>query len=247
MEPQIGINLSPEIWQRWQQAQYLVNDSVKSLGNSVQQTANQATARAIDTVTTTWEQAKGSVEQIQSTTSVAVQSAIASAMNDWLVQHPFVFRLVQILSLAANHPIISGIMLVFILALVWSLVKAMMRLIEVTGWTILRVPIQLLQALMKVSFLWLSKLASFTLQKITGTPNIETNSALLQTNYQIEHQNKQQRLADICDRLEAIHKEQQHLLQEAASLMSSDPIDIKMSNGKSNSNENYTVGNDLLI
>ncbi|MBD2358046.1 hypothetical protein H6G41_26120 [Tolypothrix sp. FACHB-123] len=236
MEPQIRINSSQGIWQRWQQAQSLVNDSVKSLGNSVQQagqsvqeTANQATTRVVDTMTATWEQAKGSVEQswqtaeqIKSTTSVAFQNAIASSMNDWLVQHPSFFRLVQILSWAANHPIISSVLLVFILALLWSLVKAAMRLIEVTSWTILRVPIQLLQALVKVCFLSVSKFARYSFQTITGASKQKTDSALTQANSAIEYQNKQQRLADICDRLQAIHKEQQELLQEAARLMDSE-------------------------
>lgn len=232
MEPQISSNLAQGIWQRWQQAQSLVNDSVKSVGNSVQQAgqsvedhANQATIRAVDAITTTWEQAKGSAENIKTTTSVAVQNAIASSMNDWLVQHPSFFRLVQILSWAANHPIISTILLVFSLALLWSLVKATMRLIEVTSWTILRVPIQLLQTFVKVCFLWVSKFAHYSFQTITGASKLKTDSALIQANSAIEYQSKQQRLADICDRLEAIQKEQQALLQEAASLMDSELID----------------------
>ncbi len=229
MEPQIGINLAQGIWQGWQQAQSLVNDSVKSVGNSVQQagqsvqdTANQATIRAVDAITTTWEQAKGSAENIKTTTSVAVQNAIASSMNDWLVQHPSFFRLVQILSWGVNHPIISSILLVFILALLWSLVKAAMRLIEVTSWTILRVPIQLLQALVKVGFISLSKFVRYSFQTITGASKIKSESALILDNSVTESQKRQQRLAYICDRLEAIQKEQQALLQEAASLMDSD-------------------------
>ncbi|BAY21907.1 hypothetical protein NIES2100_16700 [Calothrix sp. NIES-2100] len=248
MASQIGINLSAEMWQRFQQTKDFVSNSAQQASQSVKETTNQATERAINTVTTTWEQAKGSVaqslqtaEQIKSTTSQAVQTAIASSMNDWIAQHPIFFQLVQILGWAANHPIISCIILVFILALLWSLIKAIGRLIEVTSWTILRVPIKLLQALIKVSFLSLSKFATFTVQKMTGAQTIDTTA--LPINSQIEYQDKQQRLAEISHRLEAIHKEQQNLLQEAASLMASDTNDLKMLNGKLNSNQNKTVGN----
>ena len=250
MAPQIGINLSPEIWQNLQQAKDFVSNSAQQASQSLKETTNQATEKAINTVTTTWEQAKGSVEQslqtaeqVKSTTSQAVQTAIASSMNDWLTQHPIFFRLAQILSWAANHPIVSCVIVVFILALLWSSIKAIGRLIEVTSWTILQVPIKLLQALIAVSFRFLSKFATFIVQKITGSPKIDTNSALLPINSQIEYQNKQQRLVEISHRLEEIQKEQQNLLQEAASLMGSDTINIEIPNGKLNSNQNYTLGN----
>jgi hypothetical protein len=240
--PQIDINLSEGIWQRFQQGKHFVNDSLNILTNSAQQagqsfkeTANQATDRAINTVTTTWEQAKGSVEeslqtaeQVKSTTSQAVQTAIASSMHDWLAQHPVFLRLVQILSWATNHPIISCVMLVFILALVWSIIKAIMRLIEAASWSILQVPIKLLQSLVKVSFLTFSRFGSFAVQKITNTQPNEEISALLPINTQVIYQDKQQRLAEISHRLEAIQQEQHELLQEAADIIASGTIDIKI-------------------
>ncbi|OUL27624.1 hypothetical protein [Nostoc sp. 106C] len=255
MAPQIGINLSQGVLQRWQQAKDFVNESVNSLTNSAQQagqsltqTATQTSDKAINTVTTTWEQAKGSVEQslqtadqIKTTTSVAVKDAIASSMNDWLVQYPFILKLVQILSWAANHPIISCVILVFILALVWSIIKAIMRLIEAASWSILQVPIKLLQALIKVSFLSLSKFGSFAMQKMTNAQPTDKVSPLLSRDSQIIYQDKQQRLAEISQRLEVIQQEQHELLQEAADLIASGTIDIKIEKVKLNSNSNYTV------
>ncbi|MDZ7956949.1 MAG: hypothetical protein RMY34_03415 [Aulosira sp. DedQUE10] len=253
MTPQIDINFSEGIWQRFQQAKSFVDDSVNSLTNSAQQagqslkqTANQATDSAIDTVTTTWEQAKGSVEQslqtaeqVKSTTSTAVQTAIASSMNDWLTQHPAIFRLVQILSWAANHPIISCIMLVFLLALVWSIIRAIMRLIETASWSILRVPVQLLQGLIKVSFISLGTFGSFAFKKVTGVQSTDKISALLPINSEVIYQNKQQRLAEISSRLEAIQKEQQELLQEASGLIAAD-TDVTIEEWKLNGHQNYT-------
>lgn len=255
MTPQIDINLSEGIWQRFQQAKYFVKGSVNSFSNSAQQagssfkeTANQASDRAINTVSTTWEQAKESVaqslqtaEQVKSTTSTAVHNAINSSMNDWLVQHPLFLKLVQIINWVGNHPIISCVIVVFALAFLWSIIKAIMRLIEVASWSILQAPIKLLQAVIKVSFLSLKKFASFAVQKITGNQPSDEISALLTENSQIIYQDKQQRLTEISHRLEAIQKEQHELLQEAADLIASGTIDINVEEITLNSHPNYTV------
>ncbi|AFY32221.1 hypothetical protein [Calothrix sp. PCC 7507] len=233
MAYQIDIHLPDKVLQRWQQTKDLVNASVQSLTNSAQQvgkslkeTATQATDKAIDSAATTLEQAKDSLseslqtaEQIKNTTSVALQAAIASSINDWLAQHPLFFRLFQILGWAANHPIISFVILLFMLALIWSIIKAIMRLIETASWSILKVPIKLLQTLIQVSFLSLSKLSSLAVQRITGVQATDNVKVLLTENSQPIYQDKQQRLAEISQRLEAIQKEQKQLLDEAAELI----------------------------
>jgi hypothetical protein len=84
----------------------------------------------------------------------------------------------------------------------------------------------LLQALIKVSFLSLTKVGSFAVQRMTATETIENLPALQPENFQ---PNKQQRLAEIFSRLEAIQKEQHELLQEAADLIASDTVDIEIS------------------
>ncbi|BAY12325.1 hypothetical protein [Calothrix sp. NIES-2098] len=253
--PQIGINFPEGIWQRFQQGKHLVRDSVNTLTNSAQQagqsfqeTVNQASDSAINTVTTSWEQTKSSVEQslqtaeqIKSSTSVAVQTAIASSMSDWLAQHPAFLRLVQLLSWATNHPIISCVMLVFILALAWSTIKAIVRLIEIASWSILQLPIKLLQSLIEVSFISLRKFASFAVQKMTSTLPNEKNSTLLPINTQVIYEDKQQRLAEISHRLEEIQKEQHELLQEAAEIIAADKINLKIEEVSLRSSPNYTV------
>lgn len=233
---QIGIHLPQGIWQRWQQAKDFVDQSVNSLSNSAQQATQSLKETATQAVTTNWEQAKGSVEQslqtaeqIQSTTSVAVQTAINSSINDWLTQHPLFFRLFQILGWAASHPIISSVILLFIVALIWSLIKAIMRLIETASWSILQVPLKLLQALMKVSLISLTKLGSLAIRKIPSTQSADNITVLIPESSQPIYPDKQQRLAEITSRLEAIQKEQNELLQEAADLIA---LDTKPDSGK---------------
>ncbi|MBN3882619.1 MAG: hypothetical protein V7K64_18050 [Nostoc sp.] len=229
MASQIDVHLPNEVLQRWQNMKDFVGGSVNSLSNSAQQAGeslNTRTDRAIDRVTTSLEQTWQTAEQFKSTTSGAVKGAIASSTSDWLTQHPILFRLVQILSWGANHPIISIIILLFALALLWSIIKAIVRLIETASWSILKVPLKLLQALIKVSFQSLTKVGSLTVQRITGAKKTDNLPVLLPENFQ---QSKQQRLIEISSRLEAIQKEQNELLQEAADLIAADTIDIEIS------------------
>ncbi|MEH2352587.1 hypothetical protein [Nostoc sp.] len=233
MTSQIDVHLPNGVLQRLQNVKDFVGGSVNSLSNSAQQageslktTATTTTDRAIDTVTTSLEQTWQTADKFKSTTLGAVKDAMASSASDWLTQHPIFFRLVQILGWAANHPIISVVILLFALALLWSIIKAIVRLIETASWSILKVPLKLLQALIKVSFLSLTKVGSFAVQGITGAKATDNLPALLPEDFQ---QNKQQRLAEISSRLAAIQKEQHELLQEAADLIAADTIDIEIS------------------
>ncbi|MEJ6486582.1 hypothetical protein N0Y54_35880 [Nostoc punctiforme UO1] len=229
MASQIDINLPNGVLQRLQNVKDFVGGSVNSLSNSAQQvreSLNTTTDKAIDTVTTSLEETWQTAEQFKSTTSGAVKGAIASSASDWLTQHPIFFRLVQVLGWATNHPIISIVIFLFAIALIWSIIKAIVRLIETASWSILQVPFKLLQALIKVSFLSVTRFGSFAVQRMTATETIDNLPALLPENFQ---PNKQQRLAEISYRLEAIQKEQNELLQEAADLIASDTIDIEIS------------------
>ena len=229
MASQIDIHLPNGVLQGLQNVRDFVGENVNSLNNSAQQvgeslkaTATTTTDRAINTVTTSLEQSWQTADKFKSTTSGAVKTALASSVSDWLTQHPIFFRLVQILGWGANHPIISIVILLFVLALVWSIIKAIVRLIETASWSILRVPIKLIQAFIKVSFLSLVKVGSFGVQRITATKTTDNLPALLPENFQ---PNKQQRLAEITSRLETIQKEQNELLQEAADLIADDTIE----------------------
>ncbi|MCC5624690.1 hypothetical protein [Nostoc sp. CHAB 5715] len=240
MASQIDIHLSNGVLQRLQNVKDFVSENVNSLSNSAQQvgeslkaTATTTTDKAIDTVTTSLEETWQTADKFKSTTSGAVKDAlakptegIASSVSDWLTQHPIFFRLVQVLGWAANHPIISIVILLFAIAIIWSIIKAIVRLIETASWSILQVPLKLLQALIKVSFISLTKVGSFAVQRMTPTKTIDNLPALLPENFQ---PSKQQRLAEISHRLEAIQKEQHELLQEAADLIASDTIDIEIS------------------
>jgi hypothetical protein len=147
-------------------------------------------------------------------------------MNDWLSQNDSIFQIAQIIGWAANHPIISLIILLFVLAILGSIIQAIGRLIEVVSRSILQVPLKLILAVMKFSFLSFTQIGSVAIRKLTNSNKYDKNLPILPSaNSQLMHVQKQQRLEDISQRLAEIQKEQQELLQEAAELLAKSEIE----------------------
>ncbi|NWF61651.1 MAG: hypothetical protein HXY43_20960 [Fischerella sp.] len=213
MTLQININWPDRLSQRLQQAKNFVSESVNSLTNSTQQ------------VRESWTQ---SAEQIQNTTSTAIQTAINSSVSAWLEQHPNIFRLLQIFGWAVNHPIVSCIILLFVLAILGSIIKAIVRLIETASWSILQIPFKLLFAIINVSFQSFIKIGSLALKQLVGSKQTANLTVLQLADAQLFDKDKQQRLAVISNRLSEIQKEQHELLKEATELLASDTSDIKI-------------------
>lgn len=173
--------------------------STKSAVNSITTAAEQA----VDTVSTT---AKDSLEQswqqanrYSGAMSNAMQTAISDSVSNWLQAHPLVGQLVQLLLWATDHPVISLVMLLVTIAITWSLIKAIGRLMETIGWNLLQAPFKLTRVLLGFS------------TKLLGNARNQP---------QPEYDTQQQRLAEIHNRLEYLHKEQNELLQELAAILS---------------------------
>ncbi|MBD1896212.1 hypothetical protein [Coleofasciculus sp. FACHB-129] len=156
-----------------------------------------------------------------------IQTAIASSINEWLQAHPSVLRLLQVFIWGTNHPIVSLVILLFVVAIAGSLIKAVGRLIETTSLSILKAPFKLIQLLFGVSFQSISKFGGLAFKQLTGAKNAEL-PALPDSNSLSTQQDKQQRLAEISSRLEAIQQEQNELLQEVAAILNSNKIDIEV-------------------
>jgi hypothetical protein len=192
---QLNQNLSETVIQGWQIVKDSINQNVNSFTESVQQTATQTT-----------DNTKDYLEKISNNTSGVIQKTINSYVHDFLLQYPWVFKILETITWGINHPVRGVIILLFIVAIIWSVIKAIVKLIETASWSILKIPFILLQKSLKSLWITFTKVGIFGIGKI---PN------------QL-HDHKQQRLAEISHRLEVIHNEQQALLQEAAKLMKSD-------------------------
>ncbi|MEB3219276.1 MAG: hypothetical protein VKN72_24000 [Nostocales cyanobacterium 94392] len=219
--------ISEIILPRLQQTKTGVEVSFNNVTSDWKQTAIQGSHNAIDTVSNTVKQAKSSLQENLQTLSV--QTVVTSSVADWFKQHPAFLKIIELFTWIVNHPIISLIIILFGLAIFWSLIKAIGRLIESISLSILQIPLQLFQVLIKYSWLWLSQLFNhFATNQFTDVKTLDnTLEYKLQdaTAYHIvSSHHKQQRLNEISRKLEEIQKEQQQLLQEAADILDSEKI-----------------------
>ncbi|KST69921.1 hypothetical protein [Mastigocoleus testarum] len=231
----LNLNLPVKIPEQVEKAKQIVHqgfnswsENAQQIGESWQTTADRVTDKFVNKFTATTEQAKDSLGN-------TFQIAIDSSLGNFLEQHPALFKLTQILSWGANHPIISIIFIIFAIALIFSLIKATVRLIESASLSIIRLPLQLLQAGLKLSFLYLNKLIKLLFIKFkykhpTDSPTKQNINKLNNSTIspvvgeKVVSLEKQQRLKEISGRLADIQKEQHQLLHEAASILNSEPV-----------------------
>lgn len=147
-------------------------------------------------------------------------------MNDFLNQNRSIFQLAQIIGWAANHPIISFVILLFILAILGSIIKAIARLIESASKSILQVPLNLVLAVIRFGLSSFTQISNLAIKKLADSHTSNNNIPILPPeNYQDIHIEKQQRLQEISQRLAEIQKEQNELFQEAAELLATSKIE----------------------
>ncbi len=198
----------------------VTNDSVKTITSTTQQ-AQAALEETIEQTKGSLEQTLQTAEQLKSTMPEAMKTAISSSINDWLQAHPVALRLVEILTWATNHPIVSLVILLFASAIAWSLIKALGRLIDTIVSSLLQAPFKLGQILIGVGFKSLGKFGGLAVNHLAVAKNAEPSALEYSISEPIQH-DKQQRLAEISTRLEAIRQEQNELLQEVAAILASD-------------------------
>jgi len=178
------------------------------------------------------ESVKGLVKSnINSFTNSAQHLGQSLSIQDWLGQHKIFLRLFQFLSWGINHPIITLVGLLFLLALVWSIFKRIVYLVEMASWSIFQIPWKLcgkiFNSLWKTLFSSMGYFANLASQKITEKKVNDHISPIVTRIFPITYLNKQQRLTEISQRLKVIQKEQDNLLKEAANLIGSEKINVK--------------------
>lgn len=224
-----------EKWrQNFQSTRQLLNDKVNSLSNAAQLSKDQA----VNTVTSSIDNLKDSLhktlqsaENIQQSTSTAIQNSMNSSVNDWLVQHPAVYKLVQLLGWAANHPIWSVILGLLFIAFAFSIIRAVVRLIETASLSILKTPLRLMWLLISYIGQKIGKYTVFGWNKLTSSNavNLTVQGApLINVTHETTENTKPERLAEISVRLAEIQSEQNALLAEAAELLKLDKNNVKL-------------------
>ncbi len=197
------------------------SESAKML-NAITQQAKGSLSENVERTKSSLEQTLQTAQKLSSKTSEAIQTGINSSIDQWLQTHPTVFRLLQLLLWAAEHPIVSLVVLLFGIAIAWSFIRAIGRLIDTVGWSLLQAPFKLSQLAIRVG--WRS--LSFNSSAVKQLASKHTQPPILRgVDSHPTHNHK--RLAEIAARLEVIQKEQRHLLEEVAALLDSKETHIK--------------------
>ena len=71
-----------------------------------------------------------SLTAIQNNTSAVIETTIYHQLNDFVTQYPTIVNIIQFINWVVIHPIISFILILLILAVLWSIVKGIVRVIE---------------------------------------------------------------------------------------------------------------------
>jgi hypothetical protein len=212
--------------EKTQQAKASLIETTDKAVDRVSAIVHQAKVSIVENVDKTkdsLEQTLHTTGQIKSTTSDAIQTAIGSSLSDWLVQHPAVLRVVQLLAWGTNHPILSLVILLFALAIAFSLIKAIGSIFEKAWLSILQAPLKLGQFIIIFSSQSLGKFGSLIINPLVAnkTANLSILPSNLQSAFESDRNNKH-RLLEISNRLEEICKEQNELLKEAAAILNLD-------------------------
>ncbi|OKH22462.1 hypothetical protein [Chroogloeocystis siderophila] len=186
--------------------------------------------KAIERLQTTTQQAKDTLTETtgKAVKAVDIQSAIASSISNWLQDHPAILHLVQILIWATEHPIISFILGLFVIAITWSLIKAIGRLIDEIATTLLQAPLSILRNAFIFFANSLGNLGKLALNKLPH--NQAAEQLALQQTSSIVIKDKHQQIVEISNRLEAIQQEQNELLKALMEILASDEKHISVSN-----------------
>lgn len=192
----LNINLS---WPNWNTN---INQNLENLQNNLQNSTQEFGNFIQNKTTETIDQSKGFFgntwhisETIANDLFSNILSSINSTFNNLLLNHPYLAKMLQIITWGINHPLGGILILLLVIAVIFSIIKAIMKLIETASWSILKAPFILLK------------------NSILGTFKVWKKSRQ-------GEQSKQQRLLEIHQRLGELHTEQQQLLTEASQLIS---------------------------
>ncbi|MBD2136244.1 hypothetical protein H6F32_01295 [Anabaena sp. FACHB-1237] len=185
------INLANINLSHWQNFTQEIKQNIENLQHNLQNTTTETIDKSKVFLENKWHISETIANDILST----MITSMTHTFNNLLSNHPHIGQIVHIVTWGINHPVRGMIILLLVIAIIFSIIKAIMRVIETASWSILKVPFILLKG---------SILGSFKLWKKTR--------AVQQT--------KEQRLLEINRRLGELHTEQQQLLAEASQLIS---------------------------
>lgn len=182
-------------------------------------TAGDTFSDAVNRMASTTESAASNVAD---RAIAPITSTQVTLFQNWLASHPTMERSLQILNWAGSHPIISVIILLFAIAIAWSLIKSIGRLLENSFLSILQIPFKLGYFLIQISWRSLQKLFPRLRRQVIPRQAQSLSSVGVD-----KISGDRQKLLEISSQLTVLNQEQNRLIQEALAILSSTQINIE--------------------
>jgi len=121
-----------------------------------------------------------------------IQSAVVGSLQEWLATHPMLAWLI-------THPLYTLAIGLLVLVLLWGLIGAIANLVQQAWSALLQAPLRLIR------WLWRGSISLFTTATLPKATTPESD--------------KNQRLVDLLNQLEAIRLQQDQLLEEVKAIL----------------------------
>jgi len=168
----------------------------------VKNSLSEASDRAI---TTTLDRTSQISDNVNDLTRKAIESAIDSTIKNWLNEHPIFLWLV-------SHPIWGLIIFIFVVFLIFGLFEALTTLIKSIWIFIFKIPQKLIKKTVNLTIISCQNIGYQI-----WPPNSSQNK--LKLTKIGNKSDRQQRIAEILERLEQLKQEQDRLLTEIAQML----------------------------
>lgn len=197
-----------------QKAKDLVKETTAKTLNRVTEVTNTAISSVSQTVTEVTEKAKNSLSIASAKATDTIAENTTKAVYN---AHPAVASTINILLWITHHPIFSVIILVLAILISWQLFKIASRLVEQALLLILKTPFNIGKLLWNQSFKALNKPANSNFINQTKANILALNAS----NPTLVDSNSKERIVKILTKLESIQAEQNELLQELSTILTS--------------------------
>jgi hypothetical protein len=169
--------------------------ATQAIAQPIHQAKTALTETAINTKTSLDGTINGTIqrtERMGNAFGEGIQSAVVGSFQDWLATHPMLAWLI-------THPLYALAIGLLLLVLLWGLIGAIANLVQQAWSALLHAPLKLIR------WTWRS---SVNLLKVNALPKATPLES-----------DKNQRLADLLNQLEAIRLQQDQLLEEVKAIL----------------------------
>lgn len=150
-----------------------------------------------------------------------MQNTITSFINNWFEKKQELLRLLKLLDWSTHYPIISSIIILFIIAIVVTLIKVIIRMLENTILSMIQVPLRIFLGIIKAGWSSTKNFAKMIFKNIERIDK-KKFSATSKSNNSIIVTMEQKKMSEICHQLTELNKQQEKLLQEIHTILDQD-------------------------